>query len=460
MKGFVPTPIAIVDLMVAKLMAGIENPSALRVLDPGCGEGEFIEGVLRFCRSRGAAVPRIVGVEQDPGRARVARARFRDVSQVEIREADFLAPTGETFDLIVGNPPYVSILGLDTAERARYRATYSTARGRFDLSALFFEQALRMLAGGGRLVFITPEKYLYVESARPLRELLLTRHVSELHYTAESTFGGLVTYPLISTVEAERNLAPTAVIQRDGSHATVRLDTPSSWLPILSGHSPWQSQSLVLGDVALRVSCGVATGADQVFVSRASELSDELLQFAHPTISGRQIAAGHPLHTEHVILAPYDRAGRLLSESSLGALAQYLSQPGRRARLEGRTCAARKKWFAYHDSLPLDAMLRPKLLCKDITETPFFVLDEAGSIVPRHSVYYVVPADPADLHPLAAYLNSPDAQDWMRAHCQRASKGFLRMQSHVLKQLPLPPEFAPRAALRGAGSEQLQALPA
>lgn len=456
MRGFVPTPTKIVDLMVEKLFAGAGDPIGLRVLDPGCGEGEFIDGVVRYCRLRGAQIPRVVGVELDPARAATAKARFAGIREIEIRQRDFLLPSDEKFDRIVGNPPYVSILELDASERELYRKSYLTARGRFDLYLLFFEQALRCLDKGGRLVFITPEKYLYVESARALRQLLLLRHVSELEFVSEATFGELVTYPLITTVSEAASGASTKMIRRDGSRAAVRFATAGSWLPTLNGHLP-HAGGLVLADVALRVSCGVATGADQIFVSPATALADDLRPFAHPTVSGRQIRAGRPLVSADVMLAPYDSEGRLLPEQQLGALGRYLRQPERRAILEARTCSARKKWFAFHDNLPLDEVLRPKLLCKDITEEPFFVVDEHGSIVPRHSVYYIVPADARDLAPLAEYLNSPVAAEWMRAHCQRAAQGFLRMQSHVLKRLPIPDSVA---ALLASPRDQLEALPA
>jgi hypothetical protein len=86
-------------------------------------------------------------------------------------------------------------------------------------------------------------------------------------------------------------------------------------------------------------------------------------------------------------------------------------------------------------------MLRPKLLCKDITETPFFVVDRAGELVPRHSVYYIVPYDSAALQPLEEYLNSDEAGAWLRAHCQRAANGYL----------PVAESRAQAAAVAGLG---------
>lgn len=445
MKGFVPTPDSVVDLMLGKLFQG-HNPAGARILDPGCGEGPFIDGVIRLCERRGWTIPNIVGIEMDPVRASVSRTRFSSYPSVEIRTADFLLPTSETYDYIVGNPPYVSIGALDQDERDRYRRSHLTARGRFDLYLLFFEQALKQLEAGGRLVFITPEKFLYVETARPLRRMLSSQYIEELHFLGEATFGELVTYPLVTTIRRDGAVStPTRIIRRNGSIAEASLCTTESWSAAVDGFNSVTS-GLTLADVSRRISCGVATGADGVYVVEDSDLTDALRPYAHRTVSGRNIVSREMPTTRTSILAPYDETGALLPPTRLGPLGEYLDYPARRKLLEARTCAQRKPWYAFHDNLPLRDMLRPKLLCKDITATPYFVVDEAGTIVPRHSVYYIVPSDPEDLRPLAEYLNSTEASEWLRAHCQRAANGFLRLQSHVLKQLPVPVDrFAPSA---------------
>jgi hypothetical protein len=138
------------------------------------------------------------------------------------------------------------------------------------------------------------------------------------------------------------------------------------------------------------------------------------------------------------MLIPYDPHGRLLPLERVGALGRYLMRDDIRERLLARTCVKRKPWYAFHETPALSEILRPKILCKDIGEKPDFWLDRLGEIVPRHSVYYLVPRDPAAIDVIVDYLRSPSAHQWLAQNCQRASKGYLRLQSRVLQRLPLP----------------------
>lgn len=98
-------------------------------------------------------------------------------------------------------------------------------------------------------------------------------------------------------------------------------------------------------------------------------------------------------------------------------------------------------------------ILRPKILCKDICEMPRFWVDRCGHIIPRHSVYYLVPKAPEAIDLIVNYLESRPARRWLAQHCQRASKGFLRLQSRVLQRLPLPKDIV-QAALGRAGDSR------
>lgn len=86
-------------------------------------------------------------------------------------------------------------------------------------------------------------------------------------------------------------------------------------------------------------------------------------------------------------------------------------------------------------------LLKPKILWPDVAKTPAFYIDAVGLVVPRHSVYYLVPRDRRLLRPLAEYLNGEAARRWIAAHAQRAASGYLRLQSHVIKELCVPREI-------------------
>lgn len=439
MRGFVPTPDAIVDEMTERLFSRSLPSRSSRIVDPGCGEGAFIEGIIRWCKRHHVEVPEIIGIESHPDRAKATRKRFRTYPSVSVLRKDFLSTTKERFDYVIGNPPYVSILQLSEEEREAFRAEYEAARGRFDLYMLFFEQSLRLLKPDGRLVFITPEKYLYVKTCEALRGIVGRHRVVEISLVPEDVFKGLVTYPTITTIDKSASNGLTLVKRRDDVIKNILFPTDgASLLPLIQDSKDYAGGP-TLADVCIRISCGVATGADELFVLPYDDLPPALAEFSHPTIAGKQLTPGKLATPTDVMLIPYDKNGGLIRISHLGSLANYLNR--RKNALLKRTCTKRKPWHAFHDSLPFSEMLRPKILTKDITKEPRFWIDRQGDIVPRHSVYYIVPRNPDILDDLLAYLQSDEAQDWLRANCQRAANGFLRVQSATLRQLPIPKSF-------------------
>jgi len=443
MKGHVPTPVALADKMVAKLFADDPPSEGDRILYPGMGEGPFIEAVHRYCAERGLSVPEGVGVELDSDHLESARERHADAN-VEILEADFLSHSfePEPFDYIIGNPPYVPIEGLDEAEKSDYKRRFDTANGRFDLYILFFERCLDdMLAEGGRLVFITPEKYTYVDTGEALRRIMRRYDVEELEHVDEDAFDGYITFPLITTIDSDVP-GETRIVRRDGTERTVELPRDgASWASTIRGGADGALDSgVTLGDVTQRVSCGVATGADSVFVVDEDDMLEDLDNCTHPTVSGSQLREFDGPHTNSVFICPYDEEGDLTPEDELGVFGEWAEQ--HRDRLEDRSCVeGGKLWYAWHENPPMVDILQPKIVCKDVADEPRFWVDEEGDVVPRHSVYYIIPEDNVDINDLCEYLNSDDARVWLEAHCQRAHNDYLRLQSKVLNDLPVPEEF-------------------
>lgn len=440
MKGFVPTPSSVVDHMVGKLFENTIPTPDNRILDPGCGQGAFIDGIIRWCKKKSCKIPRITGIDSDPKHLAILCEKYSNNPSIEIRNEDFLLQMPEKFQYIIGNPPYVPITGLTDQEKKIYRTQYRSATGRFDLYFLFFEQALNCLEREGRMVFITPEKYLSVKSATRLRIILSQYCINEIDLIHEQSFGNLVTYPAVTTITCKKYQEHTAIIFRDGRTKFVQLPNDgSSAFPILFGTIEKKAGYCTLDDLCLRISCGVATGADPVYVLNKNRIPPDLKKYAFPTITGRDLSLDSPdAHSDLEMIVPYYASGKLIPENKLGALRSFLHLPMNHERLLKRTCVAKKPWYAFHENPPLSQILQPKILCKDITETPFFRIDYSGGIVPGHSVYYIIPRNPDHLEILCEYLNSPEVRQWLESNCQHAANGFLRLQSTILKQVPVP----------------------
>ena len=448
-QGVVFTPPDVVTYMVEKLFALRYPRPSDTVLDPCCGEGAFVKGIIQWCEKRGLPLPQIVCVELNPRFAARCKRKFESYKSVKVMTQDFLLTKDlGLFDFIIGNPPYVAFEQIEEEKRGYYRRLFGSAVGRFDMYFLFFEKALKHLAPKGRLVFITPEKYLYVHSAHILRRFMAGYRIEEIELLDESTFKGLLTYPTITVISRDHP-TETKVVLRDGSKINVRLPSNgSSWLPfILSKEETSRGVAYtLLKDICYRVSCGIATGKDTVFVIPASEVPKELRPYVRPAITGRELTKFKPgtiidpRNLKHVILFPYSEDGRLLTEKEAPELIRFLSRYER--LLSDRYCVRKngKSWYAFHETPPVD-IFKPKILCKDIAKEPHFWGDKTGAIVPLHNVYYIVPRDPAILPKLLAYLNSDKVKNWLKIHCQRAANNFLRMQAAILKRIPMHDEF-------------------
>ena len=190
--GQYPTP----DLIVSRMLNLVDLDSVLKkdgsILDPGCGEGAFILECLRRAISIAKhekldlewIISRLKGIELDSAVAE----KCRESARKELQKAgfkpteehleqlivigDFLRFNDKGWDVIVANPPYVRLESLSLEDRDFIKASFKSAVNRFDLYFMFFERSLQLLRTGGRLCFITPQKYAQVWSGSGLRQVL------------------------------------------------------------------------------------------------------------------------------------------------------------------------------------------------------------------------------------------------------------------------------------------------
>ena len=162
-----------------------------RVLDPACGGGAFLAPVARrmaeSLKNRGGAAVlrhierRLAGIELDPFAGWLSQV-FVDASLVDlyletgqrprsvVRVGDSLEqmPAAESFDLVVGNPPYGRVK-LPPHLRAKFKRSLF---GHANLYGVFTDLALRQAQAGGVVAYVTPTSFLAGEYFKALRGLL------------------------------------------------------------------------------------------------------------------------------------------------------------------------------------------------------------------------------------------------------------------------------------------------
>lgn len=120
------------------------------------------------------------------------------------------------FDVIVGNPPYISLEKLKddsitykTMQRRNenniQEKTYLTHESRGDIYTLFVERGLHLLRRGGHLSYILPNKWEKVMYGRPLRKLFLQKNLTHfIDFRDIQIFDDATTYTCIIQLKKEK----------------------------------------------------------------------------------------------------------------------------------------------------------------------------------------------------------------------------------------------------------------
>jgi adenine-specific DNA-methyltransferase len=456
------TPIAVADLAVA--LAGPIDGA--RVLDPACGDGALLARVIR----RGAR--EVIGVEIDP--AAVAKAR-RSIPDAQVEIGDLLDPelAGRigTFDLVIGNPPYVRHGLADRAGKRRRAAAIAAdwpglvrddvdaiAR-RGDLAASCLLRGLRLTRPGGRLVFVVSSAMLDADVADPLWRAVTATGALRMIVAApaERWFGEAAVNAMIVVIDRDRAQGPTAVARLtvDTPTAATRmlagaaLDAvadvrtsdgggPRGWATALRAPTAWHDlvaaagPALVpLGELAT-IRRGATTGGNRFFYLRRADAAARGIE---PTVLAPVVRS--PYNGAPAAIAIDPDATPIVAviappDANLAAL------PGLRAWIEANADLAARPSLARVPHVWWHLPARPSRLFLAKAYGPRFVQRLAPApMLADQRVYAIEPRPGVDLVTLAAVLNATPTALALEA-LGRASMGHGVVEHTVRDLVALP----------------------
>ena len=209
-----------------KLITKLHN---LKILDPACGSGNFLLGVVdvltdlyKFAYNKAYGKEcdnlkinqkiikeNIYGVDKNKGAIEIAKLsiylkvitsehkehyKIEDIGK-HIKAADTLLDFPEEFgkfDIIIGNPPYVRH-ELIKELKPELKEKYEVYHGRGDLYIYFFEKAIKLLKENGIMSFICSNTYTNAGFAKKLRAFMLENTILKYNdHTDEKLFNAAV----------------------------------------------------------------------------------------------------------------------------------------------------------------------------------------------------------------------------------------------------------------------------
>ncbi len=402
----------------------------------------------------------------------VAPAIAEDLASGWIKHADFLlADEDQVADFVIGNPPYIRLEDVPPERTRAYRAACATMRGRSDVYVGFIERGLRLLRPDGTLGFIVADRWMHNQYGSALRRVIGTGYsvdaVIEMH-DVDAFEDEVSAYPAVTIIR--RRLQGSAVlvstnktfgsdaaqalrswicdgrraVAHGGEFTAARIPT---WFP---GTELWPSGDPVrlaivsdlearfgpLEDAATgtRVGIGVATGADDIYITRDSRLVER--ERLLPLAMSRDIAGGSVDWSGSMLVNPWDGEGRLVDLRRYPRLAAYLRE--HEAVLRNRHVAKQRPetWYRTIDRVIPRLMREPKLLLPDIKATSHPVLDE-GSYYPHHNLYFVT-SRKWDLEVLGGLLLSDITNLFVGVYCVKMRGGCYRFQAQYIRRVRVP----------------------
>jgi adenine-specific DNA-methyltransferase len=113
----------------------------------------------------------------------------------------------EGFDIVIGNPPYISVERFaGTALQRQWQSIFETYAARGDVYCFFYERGAALLRPGGTLVYITSNKWMRAGYGEKLRKFLSSKVNAEavLDFGMAQHFSAATTYTCITRLTAEK----------------------------------------------------------------------------------------------------------------------------------------------------------------------------------------------------------------------------------------------------------------
>ena len=394
------------------------------------------------------------------------------------------------FNVVIGNPPYLRVQGIQQTQPefvSLYRDRFDSAKGSFDLYALFIERGYKLLHKHGQLAYIVPHKFFQATFGVALRKVLTQRQALRqvIRFGAEQVFDEATTYTCLLFLGAKpqpqfdllevRSLAGdddvlaaarTRTEHPDYAYGSQIAPQGDDW-DFTLGESNKVMQRLrqhprTLADITRKIFVGLQTSADKIYVLKLVEDKGEVLHcyskqldaeiqiergLVRPFLMGKDVHRYQPALPQNVVIFPYlieDGKAQLMTQNQiqkrfpLGWKYLVANKEVLGDRESGRMHGDLFYAYIYPKNLvEFDAV---KIMTPDICARPEMSLDLNGDLYHTTTLYSFVFKPGIKESPLyfLGVLNSKVIWYFLTVTGNVLRGGYLRFKTEYLKPFPIP----------------------
>ena len=349
------------------------------------------------------------------------------------------------FDIIIGNPPYVSVdRYADTPLQKQWEETFSTFSARGDIYCFFYERGAELLRQGGTLIFITSNKWMRAGYGEKLRGLLASKVNTEavLDFGMAQNFSAATTYTCITrfTRDKPRGKMMSCYAKDDraavsdpaeyfASNAVHQKNLGSEAWVVVSGDKQRiktlvENQGIQLEKWGIRINYGAKTSHNEAFIVSKDVYATLIAQdersrkMFHPILRGQDIGKyGHHWQQLYLIgtFKQHRNTYRIEDFPAINRhLQKYRSEleprppvwnPARDGKWPGRnTQPFDYLWHEVFFTPNLEDVRNPKIMYPNMTKFLPFYYDVDGFFT--NDKGFTISSETESLHYLTGVLNS------------------------------------------------------
>jgi len=479
------------------------DKECLEILDPACGSGIFLVEALRELHLRGYN-GKVILKGFDISDVSHAMAKFcleiakRDLLstqmevKIEITKADALTMDWDHPDLILMNPPFISLENMDSDQKKLVVDTLGELKkGRVDSAMAFVWKAVKSIISGAVIGSVLPSSLLGTESGSKWRSAIAGK--SEVCFIGRFQGYGFFQYSMVEPSfiilkqtsdhpppdklvkvliadqghedQAMRGLRVFQSIGRTKKKGAWEIYNspldklgPQSWLPMKSQYQDiireLENRDLSTVSELFNVHQGSKTGKDDVFIVSSDEFNnlppDERI-FFRPIASSRSIKDGR-IFAQTYVFFPFDTDGlTIVSEESLiQKVPEFFEsklQPNKSLLIKRRGVDA-AKWWVLTRSREWQHAEESKLATKSYGKCGSFAFDNKGNFVvlqgyawlwkEKFSSHDSLFTDSVYPWAYLALLNNQVFETLLACYCPRTHGGQYYLDRKYVSKIPIP----------------------